>query len=280
MPLRTLITAVLATGLLAGCVVRIAEHNIVRPRPGAPVEAGTIAEGGWTVEPLAVETANGVLRGARFHRPGARATVLYFGGNGFVLAQHHSHVLKTYRDLPVDVIAFDHRGYGASTGTATLDALLADGVALFDRAHGLPDVAARPLVIHGHSLGSFVAGHVAEVRRLDALVLEATATTAEDWIGGFTGLPWYVRRVEPDRRLAGRGNAALMPVLDEPLLLVAGERDATTRPAMARALYDAAAVPAARKELLVVPGAGHMDATRQPAYAPAFLRLLDRAAAR
>lgn len=270
----------LAIALLAGCVYRVGEGGIVRPRPGPALEVVRVADGDWAVEPLSAASGEAQLRGARFHRPGARATVLYFGGNGFVLAQHHPHVLKIYRDLPVDVIAFDHRGYGASSGRASLDALLADGGVLLDRVRELPAVAGRPLVLHGHSLGSFVAGEVARTRRLDALVLESTATTAEDWIAGFTGLPWYIRRVEPDRGLAGRGNAPLMPVLDEPLLLVVGERDTTTPPAMAQALYAAAAVPPARKELLVAPGAGHMDATRGADYRAAFLRLLDRAAAR
>lgn len=276
--MRRVVIPLLAAVLLAGCVYRVGEGGIVRPRPGAVVEAGRIAEGDWAVEPLEVEAGDARLRGARFHRPGARATLLYFGGNGFVLAQHHVHLLKTYRELPVDVVAFDHRGYGASSGTATLDALLADGAVLVDRVRALPDVAGRPLLVHGHSLGSFVAGEAARTRRLDGLVLESTATTAEDWIAGFTGLPWYIRRVEPDGHLAGRGNARLMATLDEPLLLVTGERDTTTRPAMAQALHAAAALPEARKELLIAPGAGHMDATRGADYRAAFLRLLERAA--
>ena len=64
---------------------------------------------------------------------------------------------------------------------------------------------------------------------------------------------------------------------DEPLLLVVGAQDQTTPAAMARALYAQAALPAGRKELLVLADAGHMDASRKPPFREAFLRLLERA---
>jgi hypothetical protein len=217
------------------------------------------------------------LRGAWFHRPGAVATVLYFGGNGFVLSRHHPYVLGIYKSLPVDVIAFDHRGYGASTGHASVDALLADGPVVYDAVRALPALAGKPLVVHGHSLGSFVAGSVAQARRLDGLVLESSATTAEDWVKGFADQSMFVRKVVVAPALQGRGNAPVMATLDEPVLIVVGDRDRTTPPAMSRALFEQAAVAATDKELLRVEDAGHMDASMKPAYRAAFERLLDHA---
>lgn len=261
---------------LAACVAHVGEENLIIPRAGAAVAAGTTADGRWIVQPLEVAAEPGVsLRGAWYHRPDAVATVLYFGGNGFVLSQHAGHVLGIYRALPVDVVAFDHRGYGASTGHASIDALLADGPSIYDAMSARPEFAGHPLLVHGHSLGSFVAGAVARSRHLDGLVLESSATTAEDWVQGFVDHSWLLRRADVAPTLQGRGNADVMASLDEPLLVVVGSEDHTTRPPMSRALYAAAATP--EKELLVVDGAGHMDAAMRPAYHDAFLRLLARA---
>jgi alpha-beta hydrolase superfamily lysophospholipase len=261
---------------LAGCSIHVAEDNIVVPRRGEALQAGT--SGAWTIAPLSAPAPDGaVLRGALFRKPGARATVLYVGGNGFVLARHHRHVLRIYRDLPVDVVAFDHRGYGASDGTASLDALMADAPALHRFAAALPGRVPGPLLVHGHSLGSFIAGAIATQATLDGLVLESSATTAEDWVQGFVDRSPWLRKATVASTLQGKGNLAAMAGLDEPLLLVVGAGDTTTRPEMSRVLFDRAALPDGRKELLVVDGAGHMDAALAPGYAGAFARLLARA---
>lgn len=260
---------------LAGCSVHVAENNIVVPRPGEAVQAGTFES--WAIEPLSATATDGAtLRGASFRRPGARATVLYFGGNGFVLARHYRHVLRIYRDLPVNVVAFDHRGYGASEGEASLDALMGDAAVLHRFTAALPERTPGPLLVHGHSLGSFIAGGLAAQATLDGLVLESSATTAEDWVQGFVDHSIWLRKATVAPSLQGKGNLAAMAGLDEPLLLVVGAEDTTTRPEMSRALFERAALPADRKELLVVAGAGHMDATLAPGYGEAFARLLQR----
>lgn len=239
--------------------------------------SGTSTDGVWTIEALTVAPDSAVsLRGAAFRKPGSTATVLYFGGNGFVLGQHHDYMLEIYRDLPVDVIAFDHRGYGGSGGSASMDGLLADGVLLYDHVAAMAGVAERPLILHGHSLGSFIAGHVATNRALGGLVLESSATSAEEWVEGFKDRPFWVRKVGVDSTLAGKGNSGAMASLDEPVLIVVGKNDTTTRPEMSYALFEQAVVPESSKELLVVDGAGHMNATKGAPYRDAFLRLLER----
>jgi uncharacterized protein len=272
----------LAAVFAPGCTLRVSEANIVRPRPGEAVKAGISADGRWAIEALSIEAEDdAVLRGAVYRRTGhvgpSVATVLYFGGNGFVLGKHDWHVLRIYRDLPVDVLMFDHRGYGGSEGHATLDALLNDGVRLYDALGARPEFASRPLIVHGHSMGSFIAGEVARRRALAGLVLESSATTAEDWAQGFVDRYAVVRKAQVDVSLAGKGNAAVVVQLDEPVLFIVGERDETTPPKMSQAMYATASQPDDRKELLITPGAGHMDAAVGGAYAEAFRRLLVRA---
>lgn len=263
---------------LSGCVLHVSERNIVHPRTGKAQKTGVSADGAWTIEALSISVNPTVtLRGAFFRRPNSKATLLYFGGNGFVLSKHFEYVLRIYKDLPVDVVAFDHRGYGGSTGTASIEALMHDGTLVYDHVKAMPDASKRRLIVHGHSLGSFITGNIVSQRTLDGVVLESSATSAEEWVQGFADRSIWIRKALVDSTLKGRGNSSIMATLDEPVLIVAGQNDETTKPEMSKALFEQATVANDKKELLIVAGAGHMPASNTSAYRNAFLRLLRRA---
>lgn len=264
--------------LLSGCVAHVSENALVKSMPGERVGPGFSQNNVWKIEPVSIQLEPGVsLRGAHFSKPHSIATVLYFGGNGFVLSKHYEYVLSIYREQPVDLVIFDYRGYGGSMGTASLDAILGDGLLVYDRVRAMPSISGKTIVVHGQSLGSFVAGNIANQRTLSALVLESSATTAEEWVQGFVDNSLWVRKGVVETTLKGKGNAGVMANLDEPLLIVVGKDDTTTRPAMSEDLFEQAAVPASWKELLVVAGAGHDDAAKSVDYNSAFSRLLNRA---
>lgn len=258
--------------LLAGCTYPIREHNIVIPRTAAPVDLAELRGRfpGHRIEAMAVDAADGAsLQGLRFTRDDALATVLHFGGNGYTVARFAQRSAAAYAEAPVNIVLVDHRGYGASTGTAGLDALLADALTVHDRVRDDARLGAVPLVVHGHSLGSFMAGHVAAARRLDGLVLEGSVTTSEDWAAHLRSRQplWarmLVRRVVPEGALAGKGNLGVVAALDEPVLVVAGADDAVAPPRFAQALFDAASPPAGRKRLLIVRGRDHTNAADSP----------------
>lgn len=75
----------------------------------------------------------------------------------------------------------------------------------------------------------------------------------------------------------GKANAGVMASLDEPLLIVVGKNDTTTKPAMSEALFKQAAVAAGWKGLLIVSDAGHNEAAKSAELNGAFSRLLRRA---
>lgn len=273
---------------LAGCTYHINERNLVIPRaaPTADIEALRAARPGVSFDERWIDRPDGArLYMLTAYRPDAVATVLYFGGNGYAIGRNAASTLSMYAGLPVDVALVDHRGYGGSTGTPTLDNLMDDADAAYRALRADPRVAARPLLVHGHSLGSFMAGHVAAVEHVDGVVLEATAPTAEAWAAQLRSLqkPWVravVWRVKPTGALVGRGNASVAPKLDEPVLYLVGANDTITPPRFARELYDATPVAAADKQLVVVAGATHMTAAASPEFRAAFATLLGRAQAR
>jgi pimeloyl-ACP methyl ester carboxylesterase len=275
--LRGLLLAACCAGL-AACTFRVRESNIVVPRvaPAADVAALRAQFPQYRIEERRIPAGDGAeLYSLRFLRPDAIATVLYFGGNGYTVSTFAPFSARVYSGVPVNFVLVDHRGYGASTGTASIAALMDDAVAVYDELRGDAELQGLPLVVHGHSLGSFMAGHVAAERRLDGLVLEASATTSEEWTAYLRTqqklwVRMLVRRVVPEGALAGTGNLGVASSLDEPTLFVVGENDDVVPPRFARALYAADPLPPERKRLLVVPGHGHPDAADSPEFRSAF----------
>lgn len=259
---------------LSGCVANVSESALIRATPGMRLADGMSADGHWKIRAFDIQRPNDIaLYSALFSQPNATALVLYFGGNVFAIDRHHQSVLSIYKNQAVDILLVDHRGYGGSTGVASIKSLIEDAPFVYDYARGLAEYRGKPIIVHGQSLGSFMAGNVAKMRTLDALVLEASATTTEDWIQGFVDNSVFIRGSIVQESLKGMGNLSVMATLDEPLLIVVGAKDVTTRSDMSTKLFAAANIAESQKELLIVPNAGHHDAARGASYVEAFTRL-------
>lgn len=267
---------------LTSCTFAVRESNVVIPR-AAPAVALTALKASLpaysVVETLVPVKDGSNLYSVRFMRSDAVATVLYFGANGYTVSRFARQSVTAYGDTPVNVVLVDHRGYGASPGTPTIDGLLSDAIDVYDHVVAEPKFAGRPIIVHGHSLGSFLAGRVAERRQLDGLLLEATVTSTEDWTAHLRAQQalWkriLVRRVVPTGALAGRGNSTVVRSLDEPVLFVVGAEDSVTPPRFAQALFRDAPLPPGRKRLLIVPGKTHINATDSPEFKSAFSALV------
>ncbi|WP_181373033.1 alpha/beta hydrolase [Massilia glaciei] len=274
-----LAAATLAAVLLAGCgTMQIGEANFLKPdKPGAaPRQRLDVAAmfPAATVRDETVAAADGAqLRGLTVRQPGASAAVLYFGGNMFHLDAHGAGVLPLLAACGSNVVVFDYRGYGRSGGTPTLARLLADALRVFDHVNAQHPGA---VVVHGQSLGSFVAGHVARERAsVRALVLEATATNVPDWVDA--NVPWYARpfvKLEVGEPLRAVDNAAVAARYRGPALVLAGTRDKATPPVLGRKVFDA--LPGPHKQWLQV-DATHNGIFGHPQVAKPYCDLVSQA---
>lgn len=278
-----LLTALLvASALTSGCYpVRLSEDGIYVPQTAPALTAEALAERTtvYTLEPQTIRASDGAqLTGVLLRRPGANRTVLYFGGNMFTVGKAGAGLASQLAPLGVNLMMVDYRGYGASGAVkANGSALMSDALAVFDHLAAMPGVGSSGIVVHGQSLGSFMAGHVAAQRPTAGVVLESSATTAEAFARA--NIPTLARpfiRLDISESLRGQGNLQQMSRLDEPLLLLVGSEDKVTPARFSRELFDASTLPAARKRLVVVPGAGHNDvlgdATALRAYADYLVR--------
>jgi alpha-beta hydrolase superfamily lysophospholipase len=133
------------------------DHTIITeryffPRPDAP-------RGLWIVDGLAC---------ARRTKDRA-AALLHFHGNGEVVADWLGDFARSLDAGGVDAYFAEYRGYGASSGTPSLSALLDDALTVFDAMERAP----TEVVVYGRSIGSLAAAHVAAHRDVKALVLES-----------------------------------------------------------------------------------------------------------
>jgi len=263
--------AVLAAGFtlsatLAACTsIRVQETQFIRPdAPGTPVAERLSMAG---VSDLHVERPDGAtLRGVLFEQPGARTTLLYFGGNTFHLDRHLRELLPVLAACGTNVAVFDYRGYGRSSGQPTVANMQEDALAMFDAVNArLPG----RVIVHGQSLGSFMAAHVAAARPVLATVLETTASSAADLVRA--QVPWYAWpfvRIEIAPSLRQVDNRAAAAQFQAATLVIAAGQDKMTPPALGRQVY--AAIPRADKQLLMLDDAGHNDALRAKGAAAAY----------
>ncbi len=97
-------------------------------------------------------------------------TVVIFHGNAGNLSFHEA-TLPPFRDLGLQVLLFDYRGFGLSTGSPTEAGLVRDGEAVADYLEKGLGVLAERWVYFGQSLGAGVAVGVAARRPPARLVL-------------------------------------------------------------------------------------------------------------
>ena len=270
----------LAGSLSSGCAtIRLTEENIYVPQPGAALTAEALAArtSAYTFQPQTVTAPDGTrLAGALLRRPGADRTILYFGGNLFTVEKRGAALARVLEPLGANLMVVDYRGYGASgAGNMQMDAVMSDALAAFDHLAALPGIDPRQIVVHGQSLGSFMAGHVAAQRPTAGVVLESSATTAEAFAR--LQVPLFARpfvRLDIAESLRRQGNLQQMSRLDEPLLVLVGSEDDVTPASFSRNLFRASTLPAAGKRLLVVKGAGHNNVLADPSAITAYREFL------
>jgi alpha-beta hydrolase superfamily lysophospholipase len=224
---------------------------IFHPRPDfSPSAPDGAVDHLFPVEP-------GISIGVRFYLSDpAGPHLLFFHGNGEIAADYDEFA-PFYQALGVNLLAADYRGYGRSGGHPTVGTLLSDALSVFDQAYALLKEEGRsgPVLVMGRSLGSAPALEVAVKRleRISGVIIES----------GFAQvLPLLERIGIPVEALGliekdGFRNDRKIAFVSKPTLLVHAQRDELIPLSEADLLLKNAG--ARRKELVIVPGAGHND---------------------
>jgi pimeloyl-ACP methyl ester carboxylesterase len=207
------------------------------------------------------------LSAAQFKRPDPRGVVFFLHGNSGNLRDCLVD-LDAFREVNFDVVMFDYRGYGKSSGRIeSEEQLRADVRAVWDAYAA--QYEGKRVVIAGQSLGTALAAGLgaqlcAEGRAPDLTLLvspyssmRALADELYPWVPGRV-LRYPLHTAEHAARLNG------------PLVLIHGDKDELIGIHHSRAL--ASAVPAA--QLHCLEGAGHGDVHKHPSFRSTFASAL------
>ena len=232
---------------------------------------------GFTLHEQTVVTSDGEQLDSWFlEHENARATVLYLGGNGFLMVKSRP-LIEAYAQAGVNLMLFDYRGYGMSSGSPSVEGLKKDAAGAFEAAVNTIAASAddihpehtHRIFIHGHSMGSLLAGWLVERSQVDGYVLESPISNVSDWTGGL--VPFLLKpfiRFDIDPVLAQEDNISRVANIRSPLLIIAGERDEITPIHMAETLYEASG--SASRQKIRIPEGGHNDLPVYELYAEAL----------
>lgn len=187
-------------------------------------------------------------------RPG-KPVVLFFNGNGGRLAPLQWRMRKLAAG-GVGMLAVAYRGYSGSTGSPSEAGLNEDALAAYGwlaKRYGAQDI-----IVHGFSLGTGVAVHLAAERPVRALVLEAPYTSMVEVAAERT--PWVpVKLLLWDRFQSNRW----IEHVHAPVLIAHGDHDSVIPFAMGQRLFQLAPGP---KVFVRMRGSDHSTMVRDGLY--------------
>lgn len=142
---------------------------------------------GLNYEEISLYTHDGVQLSAWFiPAENPRATVLFCHGNGGNIS-HRLEKIKIFNALDLNVLIFDYRGYGMSTGSPYENGLYLDAETVYGYLTDEKSIPAQKIIAYGESLGAAVAVDLAGKHDLGGIIIE----------GGFTSVGDMAKRILP-----------------------------------------------------------------------------------
>jgi pimeloyl-ACP methyl ester carboxylesterase len=201
-----------------------------------------------------------------------KTTLLYFGGNLTHVDQNAPHLSKIAASCPFNFATFDYRGYGRSTGQPDALILKDDALRIYDHIRAQ---TSGKLIVHGFSLGSFMAAYIAANRPLDGLILEGTSTHPDELINA--QIPWYFKpfvTVSISDNLKTINNTQALSNYKGRVLVISGEKDSSTPEHLGRKLFEN--IPSKEKEYIMVPNGTHNNLMSNPQVQTSFCNLVKK----
>lgn len=187
--------------------------------PGRTLEA-TPAVIGMDYEELTFRTTDGEQLHAWFiPHPHARATLLFAHGNAGNIS-HRLDSIQVFHDLGLNVLIFDYRGYGQSTGKPSENGTYRDAEAAWVYLTETRGIDSGRIILFGRSLGAAVIADLATRTEPAGVILESAFLSVPDMAA--TIYPWL-----PVRWLASYryDNGDKVTRITQPLLIIHSRRD-------------------------------------------------------
>ncbi len=195
--------------------------------------------------------------------------VLFFMGNAGAVSLFDPW-LDLYRQSDRHIVAMEYRGGGGRTGQPSEAQLKADALATYD---WLTRTTGKPVVVHGFSLGSGLAVHVAARRDVAGVVLEAPFARLCDLMARASLLPACLLPVQRWDNLAD------LDEITAPVLILHGAADRQIPISEAERIVDHLGEAGRGPTFQKFPDGRHNDLFRQSRYGALIGQMLDAAQA-
>jgi pimeloyl-ACP methyl ester carboxylesterase len=208
-------------------------------------------------ESVLIPVEKDIQVGGQFHLASLSApNILFFHGNGEIVSDYDDMALLC-RDVGINFLPVDYRGYGRSTGSPSVTTMMRDCHVIFEYTRTwLTERGYRgPFIVMGRSLGSASALELASQyeEKIDGLIIESGFAYVEPLLN-LLGLSLdYQRLTEKE----GFGNIDKIRHFSGPTLVIHGQYDEIIPFAEGKSLFEAS--PARQKRFLSVRFAGHND---------------------
>lgn len=181
------------------------------------------------IEEFSVLSGSETIYGLRVRQPALRRvnphpTIVYHHGNKHHLVEYWDRVELLFR-AGFDVVIYDYRGFGRSTGASTEASLLADAESVVRWVRERPDVDTAFIYAYGYSLGGVPAlHHAVDLGGVRGIVLESVFSSGAALVRSGTVLDvphqWLLGSSYDNRERASRLRAPVLHLhgTDDPFL--------------------------------------------------------------
>ncbi len=207
------------------------------------------------VTEVTVNVGDDAVIGCRLHMASAEnPSILFFHGNGEI-AHDYDAIAPAYQSHDLNFIVADYRGYGISTGSPSITAMLSDAYKTFDHIGAMLEKSGHtgPLWVMGRSLGSAPAIELAANRqdRVAGLIVESGFAGVRDLLQRLGILPQDLAENEA----VFFSNADNIIQYSGPVLIIHAEHDHIIPLDHGRHLYESA--PGPQKSMKIIEDADH-----------------------
>ncbi len=219
--------------------------------------------GGIYRKNILVTTDGNTLAGIVFENAGSHDYLVYFYGNGQSIYKAKERLYFFAKEFNLNVICFDYRGYGSSTGEPSFDNLLVDSNIIYGYITKNYALKMKKLFVFTQSIGTVPGLNIASNKQVDGIIMEAAFTSAEEAVPGFSrGLPWPLSRIvhlEAEKKLRDKKPQPIDMIknVKAPLLYIHGTNDEVFAFEIGKKMFDAAG--SKEKYFCTLAGTGHSD---------------------
>jgi fermentation-respiration switch protein FrsA (DUF1100 family) len=178
-----------------------------------------------------------------------KGTLLFCHGNAGNIS-HRLDSIKIFNDLNLNVLIFDYRGYGKSSGRPSEKGTYLDAESAWDYLISVKKKSPRGIIVFGRSLGAAVAAEIALRKNPAGLIIESGFTSIQDI--GAKLYPWL-----PVRLVSRFQYATIKKIgfIKCPKLIIHSPEDELIPFEQGKAIFEKASQP---KEFLEIKG-GHNE---------------------